>query len=72
MLGLRTTDQFLHRPQLEFYDLESDPWESKNLADSDDPSLQKIKAEMVEEMVSRLEKQGDSWLRKYHPLRAGQ
>ncbi len=72
MLGLRTIDQFLHRPQLEFYDLESDPWESKNLADSDDPSLQKIKAEMVEEMVSRLEKQGDSWLRKYHPLRAGQ
>ena len=72
MIGLRTIDAFLHRPQLELYDLQNDPWESKNLADSEDPEIQQIRDTMVADLVARLEKQQDSWLRKYHPLKAGQ
>ncbi|NNE92436.1 MAG: sulfatase [Verrucomicrobiales bacterium] len=71
-IGNRTIDAFLHRPQLEFYDLQSDPWESKNLIESDDPEIQKIRDDMIEELAERLEKQADPWMRKYHPLRSGQ
>ncbi|NND98097.1 MAG: sulfatase [Pirellulaceae bacterium] len=71
-LGLRTIDQFLHRPQLELYDLETDPWELNNLAGSRDPAVVKIFDSMVQELVSRLEDQQDPWMRKYHPLRPGQ
>ncbi|MFT5468134.1 MAG: N-sulfoglucosamine sulfohydrolase [Verrucomicrobiales bacterium] len=71
-IGLRTIDQFLHRPQLELYDLENDPWESKNLIDSEDPEIRKIRDSMVAELVGRLETQEDPWMRKYHPLRPGQ
>lgn len=71
-IGLRTIDAFLHRPQLEFYDLESDPWESENLATSTDPQVAAIRDVMVEQLVSRLKQQQDPWLRKYHPLKSGQ
>ncbi len=71
-IGMRTIDQFLHRPQLEFYDLETDPWESNNLADSDDPATRELVQAMVDELVSRLEAQQDPWMRKYHPERSGQ
>ena len=71
-IGLRTIDQFLHRPQLEFYDLQDDRWETSNLADSDDPRLIEIRDSMIAELVERLERQNDPWLRKYHPLRTGQ
>ncbi|MGI9473516.1 MAG: sulfatase/phosphatase domain-containing protein, partial [Rubripirellula sp.] len=71
-IGQRTIDQFLHRPQLEFYDLESDPWESHNLANSNDPEVRKIFHSMIDELASRLEAQQDPWMRKYHPMRPGQ
>lgn len=71
-IGLRTIDQFLHRPQLEFYDLETDPWESHNLADSRDPAIRKTFDAMVEDLASRLNTQQDPWMRKYHPTRPGQ
>ncbi len=64
-LGPRTVEQFLNRPQLELYDLESDPWETKNLAEA--PEHADRKAAMVKELVSRLEAQNDPWLRKYRP-----
>ncbi|MDF1754307.1 MAG: sulfatase [Verrucomicrobiales bacterium] len=71
-IGLRTIDQFLHRPQLEFYDLKNDPWESKNLIDEEDPEVIKIRESMIDELAEKLEAQGDSWMRKYHPRRKGQ
>ena len=71
-IGMRTIDQFLHRPQLEFYDLESDPWESNNLADSGSDEERGIMSEMVDELVRRLKDQGDPWMRKYHPMKPGQ
>ena len=70
MLGKRTIDAFLHRPQLELYDLENDPWEVTNLAT--DPSMKLVVETMVDDMVRRLKAQDDPWLRKYHPLKAGQ
>ena len=70
MIGPRTVDQFLHRPRLELYDLETDPWETKNLAYD---SAHRGRAEtMAKELVDRLTAQEDPWLRKYHPLRESQ
>lgn len=70
MLGERSIESFLHRPQLELYDLEQDPWETNNLAAA--PEAQSIRDEMVAALVNRLEKQQDPWLRNYHPLKTGQ
>ena len=70
MIGPRTVDQFLHRPQLELYDLENDPWEVANLAN--DPEHRERAERMARELVGVLEGQNDPWLRKYHPLRASQ
>ncbi len=65
MIGPRTVDRFLHRPQLELYDLQTDPWEINNLADQPEFAAQKEK--MVNELLATLSRQGDPWLRKYQP-----
>ncbi len=70
MIGPRTVDQFLHRPRLELYDLENDPWETRNLA-ADPAHRDRVEA-MATALVERLGEQGDPWLRKYHPLRESQ
>ncbi len=72
MLGNRTIDAFLHRPQLELYDLQNDPWEINNLSSSSDPKIKAIHDQMVAELTKRLQAQADPWMRKYHPLKAGQ
>ncbi|MAS95447.1 MAG: hypothetical protein CMO55_19785 [Verrucomicrobiales bacterium] len=66
MIGQRPVENFLHRPRLELYDLEADPWEVNNLSDSPDHS--EIKEEMVERLMAHLEEQKDPWIRKFHPL----
>ncbi|MEZ6133077.1 MAG: DUF4976 domain-containing protein, partial [Planctomycetaceae bacterium] len=60
----------LHRPILELYDLETDPWEVNNLAD--DKAVAEVKARMVAELLQRLTDTHDPWLQKYHPLRTSQ
>lgn len=70
LLGARSIDAFLHRPQLELYDLQNDPWEVKNLAT--EPSAKTVLDKSVAELVKRLEEQQDPWLRNYHPLKPGQ
>ena len=70
MIGPRSIQQFLQRPQLELYDLETDPWETKNLAEKGEHG--ELKSQLVAEMMARLEAQADPWLRKYHPLKPGQ
>lgn len=65
MLGPRTVEQFLHRPQLELYDLDNDPWETNNLAAT--PEHQVKKQEMITDLMQRLTAQDDPWLRKYSP-----
>lgn len=69
-LGPREIASFLNRPQLELYDLETDPWEVNNLAD--DPAHAETRDRMVQELVAKLEKQKDPWLRNYHPTKPGQ
>ncbi len=69
-IGPRTVDAFLHRPRLELYDLETDPWETKNLAEL--PEHRDRAVAMAERLVERLTEQKDPWLRKYHPLRESQ
>ncbi|MDF1851456.1 MAG: sulfatase [Verrucomicrobiales bacterium] len=65
-IGDRNVEDYLHRPRLELYDLEEDPWETKNLADSSEHET--IRDAMVERLMERLEEQSDPWIRKYHPL----
>ena len=70
MIGPRTVSAFLDRPRLELYDLESDPWETRNLAE--DPAHQARAETMAVGLVEILAGQEDPWLRKYHPLRESQ
>ena len=67
MFGPRTMDQYMHRPQIELYDLEADPWEVHNLADS--PEHATRRKQMTDRLVERLIATEDPWLRKYHPER---
>lgn len=68
--GPRTVEAFLHRPRLELYDLEADPWETRNLAE--DPEHRDRAVSMANELADRLLEQKDPWMRKYHPLRESQ
>jgi len=65
MIGPRTVEQFLHRPKLELYDLETDPWEVENLAAKTEHA-ERVKA-MSERLVKHLEETEDPWLIKYRP-----
>lgn len=65
MIGPRTVAQFLHRPKLELYDLEADPWEVANLSAKPEHA-ERVKA-MSERLVKRLEETEDPWLIKYRP-----
>lgn len=65
MIGGRTVEAYLHRPRLELYDLRTDPWETKNLAN--DPDHQEQLDQMVAGLMKRLQEQQDPWIRKYHP-----
>ncbi|MEM0969088.1 MAG: sulfatase [Verrucomicrobiota bacterium] len=65
MIGGRSVEAYLHRPRLELYDLKTDPWETKNLAN--DPVHQEQLDQMVAGLMERLEEQQDPWIRKYHP-----
>lgn len=64
-IGPRTVERFLHRPKLELYDLESDPWELENLAAKPEHAA-RVKA-MSARLVKRLEETEDPWLVKYRP-----
>ena len=65
MIGPRTVEAFLHRPQLELYDLENDPAELTNLAE--DPAFAGQRDSLAQRLVKVLEQQHDPWLRKYRP-----
>lgn len=64
-IGGRLVSDFLQRPRLELYDLESDPWETTNLA-AHPHHAERIDA-MAARMMKLLEEQGDPWIRKFRP-----
>jgi N-sulfoglucosamine sulfohydrolase len=61
--GSRSLHRYLHRPKFELYDLDRDANEVVNLAD--DPSYQKLKAELLEKLKAFQAATKDPWLRKW-------
>jgi N-sulfoglucosamine sulfohydrolase len=59
-MGQRSVAEFLHRPEYELYDLESDPDELHNLAR--DPSRSSVVADLKGRLKARMEQTGDPWL----------
>jgi len=66
-IGPRTVEAYLNRPKLELYDLETDPWELKNLATG--PAYAERLKTMTTRLHQRLIETEDPWLKKYDPTR---
>ncbi|WP_217494428.1 sulfatase family protein [Nibricoccus aquaticus] len=64
VIGRRTIEQYLHRPQFELYDLKKDPDEIVNLAD--DPALQTVKAGLIEKLKAFQAASKDPWISKWN------
>lgn len=62
LMGAREVKAFRHRPQVELYDLKSDPNELKNL--SGDSAHQKARDELLARLTAWREKTNDPWLIK--------
>lgn len=64
MYGLKTVDQYIHRPKFELYDMQDDPHESLNLADkSEYASVLKEYQDKLKAMQKKLE---DPWIMKWN------
>ena len=61
--GPRTVGRYIHRPKFELYDLESDPWESKNLAD--DPAHADTLLRLQAKLKAFQERTDDPWILKW-------
>jgi len=61
--GARTTDAYLHRPRFELYDLEADPNETVNLAES--PEHAGLVNSFCEKLKRFQEETRDPWLHKW-------
>ncbi len=61
--GIRTVARLLQRPRLELYDLQIDPWESRNLAQ--DASHQQIRIELSGALKAWQEGTHDPWRLKW-------
>lgn len=61
--GQRTVGQYVQRPQFELYDLEKDPYESKNLAS--DPEYQAVLYEMQKKLKDFQQQTDDPWILKW-------
>ncbi len=63
MYGPRTVEAYLHRGKFELYDLKSDPWESKNLAEN--PRYARVLAELQQKLKAWQKETGDPWILKW-------
>ncbi len=61
--GTRTVGSYIHRPEFELFDLESDPWEARNLAG--DPGHKDVLERMKAKLRAFQERTGDRWARKW-------
>jgi len=62
-LGARTVDAYVHRPRFELYDLEADPNEAANLADS--PAHAGLVDSFCQKLKRFQEETRDPWLHKW-------
>jgi N-sulfoglucosamine sulfohydrolase len=61
--GKRTVDQYIHRPEFELYNLQSDPVESRNLAA--DPQHMKLLERLKTKIRNFQERTEDPWIMKW-------
>ena len=61
--GLKSVDQYIHRPKFELYDIVNDPNESLNLADK--PEYASILKEYQQKLKSLQKKLEDPWIMKW-------
>ena len=61
--GLRTVEQYLHRPRYELYNLEKDPDEAVNLAEQ--PEHARLRDELIAKLKVFQERTKDPWWRKW-------
>ncbi len=61
--GTKTVDQYIHRPAFEFYDLQSDPHEAKNLAT--DPDYADLLREYQQKLKQQQTELDDPWVMKW-------
>lgn len=59
-VGLRSVQDYLHRPPVELYDLNSDPREMNNLAD--DPKYASVRKELEQDLEKYRTRTQDPWL----------
>jgi len=62
--GVRTVGEYIHRPEFELYDIGSDPWESKNLAN--DPALASVLEELKGKLKEFQRRTCDPWMSKWY------
>ena len=63
MYAFKPVDYYSHRPEFELFDLENDPYESKNLADN--PKYEVVLAEMKDDLKAFQERTNDPWVVKW-------
>lgn len=61
--GRKTVAQYIHRPQFELYDIESDPHETENLAS--DPNFSEVLAKYQRKLKAFQAKMDDPWIMKW-------
>jgi N-sulfoglucosamine sulfohydrolase len=63
MYGVRTVEAYTHRPEFELYDLENDPYESRNLAQ--EAAYTGELATLKEKIRAFQERSNDPWILKW-------
>ncbi|QDS93679.1 Arylsulfatase [Roseimaritima multifibrata] len=63
LYGLKTVDQYIHRPAFELYDIQTDPHEANNLAA--DPAYSKVLAEYKQKLKQGQKTMNDPWITKW-------
>ncbi|MBW3596570.1 MAG: DUF4976 domain-containing protein, partial [Planctomycetes bacterium] len=63
LYGKRTVGQYIHRPEFELYDVEADPHESKNLADSQEHA--EVLADLKAKVQAFQKRTDDPWELKW-------